>query len=100
MNTEDFGFLGKQSMPEQEDFQQLLAKNGISYEERTISLVGTWLAPAEEVHYQKEGKDRYVYILYSGGADYSGQTCYAFAQPVPDDRLADVIERVKAGTPS
>jgi len=95
MTKEVFGFLGKQDMPEQADFQDLLMRNGIPYEERTIPIVGTWLAQASEVHYQKDGKDRYVYILYSGGADYSAQTCYAFEKPVTDDQLADIIESMR-----
>jgi len=95
MSKEVFGFLGKQDMPEQEDFQQILKKNGIPYEQRVLPTVGTMLAPAEEVHYRKEEEDRYVYILYSGGADYSGQTCYAFEKPIPDDQLADIIESIR-----
>ncbi len=96
MDSIPYGFLGMQYMPEQEDYQDLLKKKNIVYQQREIRHVQTWIAPMEEVVYHNtQGKERYVYILYSGGADYSGQTCYCFESPVPDDQLADVIEHIR-----
>ena len=95
-NKEDFGYLGTSTMPECEDYRDLLKKQGIPFEERVIPGMGTFYSPAEEIHYRnKDGLDRWVYVVISGGADYWGETCYAFAQPVPDDLIAAIIEGIR-----
>jgi hypothetical protein len=92
-----YGYVGHREMAEGEDFGDFLKSQDTAYQERVIKTVGTWEDNARELHYQREGEERYTYVLsFHPDVDVWSQSVYIFSQSVPDSQLADIIEMIRS----
>ncbi len=80
------------------DFGDYLTKQQIPYEERAIPTVGTWEDVARELRYHHpEHGARYAYLItHRVDIDSWAQDAYVFTEPVPNDRLHEVIKLIDA----